>query len=664
MLKKTVYLCVLISLLSSKSVFADDLKEVNLERGKIQEEKMLKEKQEPGKHIEFGYAKQDQVYSSSNLQEDIKNSSSSVDVITLDDIKTLKPVRIKEVLNLLPGFSSYDSGSIGGITAFRVRGWNKTLLTLDGMNINDQTSNQPFLNNILPEGIERIEVIKGPQGTVHGIGTQGGLVSMFTRKGFGAPSVEFESGMGTYSTFKENFVFQGGGESADYYLGITRLDTNGGAKTTPEGKSKNDGYENLTIASNLGKRLFKGNAEIRNTFRQTNAEKGIGTQWNGYPNFDPNGKSYSYDLFENLTFSHAPINCYDYNLKLGLFKTRYKNIDPQDSIDFVDSYNRTDNTRLMLSTQHNLKYKNLNTFTSGYNLEYNDFATLSSGWGTVSTQKDLTNNDVYFHDVINIKDTLFIRGGTRITTNSIWGTYTTPNISGALVFPTFNIPDSYTKFRTSYGYSINTPTPTQLYAVAWGGNPNLKPEKLEGWDVGMVQSFFKDKANAEFGYFRNDISNLITWVPDPANWWIGGTYQNVARAKTYGWESSLKLNPIPGLKTMINYTYTDAQQQNQELYYLPNNRWNFLVNYSPNYKYDVYWKGTTSSSRYTLNNTRIKGYFDMAVGATVMLFKVKDVQVYGCAQLNNLLNQRYEERLALPHPGIHFLAGIFVKRAF
>jgi len=373
--------------------------------------------------------------------------------------------------------------------------------------------------------------------------------------------------------------------------------------------------------------------------------------------FDPDDEANNVIVLNVTEFNHTPTSWYDYNVRFGVNKDRYKfEAGPLPLPD--SSYYRYDNNRLQFSTQHNLRYKKFNTLSIGYNLEYNDYD------NTSGIKRNSDQHDVYFNDVINIKDILVIRPGIRIMHSEDWGTFGTPNISGALILPTPFIPDSYSKIRSSYGHSISAPTLVQLNAPSYG-NPDLKPEKLDGWDIGFEQSLLNDKIKFDFGYFRNDYNDLIDWVWEGPGW-MDGKYQNISVARTYGYESSLTINPLPGLKASVNYTYTDSDDGNKEdLIGVPRNRYNFIVKYSPKERFSVYAKGTASSSRrYNSSGKRTDGYFDSAIGATVRLFKLAGAHVYAWGQINNLTNDKYEVSKDYRKPGIGFMAGISISRPF
>lgn len=643
---------------------SEDIKENNLEKGP----KASKSKNKVVIKSPFlfytGKFDDNQIYAQSKIPELAEYVSQSTEVVTQKEINLLHPTSLEDILGTVPGVQVIRKGSIGSPTSFLIMGSDRNLITLDGIRLYNSGIGLPLLNSVVADGIQRLEVIEGPQSTLYGSQAQAGVLALYTRTGKGRPKIEFGGGMGNNATFKENFNFEGGNDSFDYYLGLIRVDTTGGAPTYLN-ESENDDFGNTSVICNLGKRLIKGNAEVRNIFSYSTAEKEDGIQINGFPIFDPDDENYTSFLYNNFSFTHAPTKWYDYIVKFGVMKSIFKDYDN----DVIRAFNftKTDNNRLIFLTQHNLRYKKLNTLTIGYDLEYNDFASIDTHENIIN--KDITKNDVYVNDVINIKDTLFIRGGARILDFSLYGTYATPNISASLILPTFKLKDSHSKAIFSYGYSLYEPTPYQLFGM--DGNPDLIPEQVFGWNFGFEQDFFKDKIHAKVNIFNNKIEELISINPNLRVF----TLQNIPNAKTQGVETSLEINPIKGVKLMGNYNYVNARQLNpitlvdDPIETVPNNSWNFIAAYSPKEDYGVYFKGTTSSTRYgidyrTFEPGRTKGFVDLGLGAVCKLFEVKGFKVVWFGQLNNLLNEKYEQVLGYQHDGFRFLTGIKIKKTF
>lgn len=618
-----------------------------------------------------GEVNQKQIYSLDNIVESKKSSSANIDVITLDEIKEQNSPMLPILLNQLGGVTVQRSGSVGDITSFRIRGTDRVRVLVDGVRADSPVDNKFYLNNYLSDDLDRIEVIKGPQGNVGGVNASGGLVSLQTRRGYGKPSIEMESGMGNLGSFRERFAVMGGDEKKDYYLGVNWFKTNGGARINDWQKIRNDDFNTLSAVSNLGRRILNGKAEIRNITRFSNSRKNVGI--NGYGPVitqDPNDFSRNIDFLNTLAFNYKPKDWYDSSTRFGVFSSVNNFFQRPDGYDTGFGNDRFRSTRLSFITQHNLKYKNWNTFSTGYNLESNIFNSLSDYstdpyWPSYNKFSGNTlQNDVFVNDVINIKDKLFIRGGTRLTNHSQFGTYVSPNTSIALVLPTYKMHGDYTKLRSSWGQSVNTPTLYQMFGHLEGmlnPNPSLKPERLNGWDIGLEQTFFNEKLSAEFGYFSSKYQDYIGWRSDPATWI--GTYLNVDEAKIQGYEASLKWQPNLKLKTVLNYTFTDSKDLSTgyNLVGVPKNRLNASIFYSPVERFNAFVTFEAASNRVYSGNSTVPGYVDVALGTSVRLFSIKNTHVYLKAQAYNILNQKMSMYQNYYQPGAHFMAGIFVK---
>lgn len=620
----------------------------------------------------FGGVGEKQIYSLDNIVESKKSASANIDVITLEDIKEQGSPMLSDLFNQLGSVTIQRSGSDGDMTSFRIRGSDRVRVTVDGMRADNPTDNKFYLNNYLSDDIERIEVIKGPQGNVGGVNASGGLVSIQTRRGYGKPSVEMESGMGNLGSYRERFAFMGGDDKKDYYLAVNWFKTDGGTRINDNWQSiNNDQFNTLSVVSNLARRFLDGKAELRDTMRFSNSQKNVGI--NGFGSViqqDPNDYSKNLDFFNTLAFNYKPLDWYDSSTKFGVYSSSYNFYQFPDDYDSCYGNDSIRSTRLSLTSQHNFNYQKWNTFSVGYNMESNYFNSISDYsqdpfWPSYSQFNGNTiQNDVYFNDVINIKDRLFIRGGTRVSNNSEFGAYVLPNLSAALVLPTYKMKGDTTKFRASWGQSVNNPSLYQRFASISGmldPNPNLNAEKLDGYDVGIEQTFFNDKVSAEFGYFNTQYRDYIGWQTDP-NTWIG-SYVNINQAKISGYEASLKWTPNHKFKTILNYTFTNSEDltTGYQLVGVPQNRLNASVFYTPNSRLTTFARAEASSDRVYSGNNKVDGYLDVAMGATVRLCSVKNVHLYLKAQVYNLLNQKMAMYENYYQPGIHYMIGLFLK---
>ena len=646
----------------------------------------------------FGETKKNEVYALDNYAEDIRSTSANIDVITREDIRKQNTPSLSQLLNQLGSVTVQTAnGSDGSVSTVRMRGTDRVRLTIDGVRADRASLTSTGIESqfLLMDDIERIEVIKGPQGNVAGTNASGGLIALQTRRGRGPMSIELGSDMGSYGTFKERAAIMGGNEKADYYISTTWYKTDGGLRTSNLGRIHNDDYNNLSVVSNLGLRVLDNKAEVRDIFRFSRARKGLGV---GYSNLsyeyynDPNNYARNIDVMNVLSFKHSPTESYNYDMKFGLYHNDNDNYTLPDRFSPDErSQSLISSIRLNFMTQHNFKYKDWNTFSIGYNLENEHIDGKSNSlmygmWPMFPLQAyndrysgSTLQNDVYVNDVINIKDRLFIRGGTRLIHNSQFGTYVTPNASAALVLPTFKLSGAETKFRGSWGQSVNTPTLYQRYGgfrdswMVWNGNNNLKAEKMTSWDVGVEQSFFERKLRFDFGYFNSHYKDYLSayYTTDPMTWMTNGYYDNIDRAKIYGYEAKATWEPNDKFRFVVNYTYTNTEDETTgyALPATPKNRLNGTIYWTPVERFNMY-AGLEAGSERALSSASkdtVPGYVDAKIGASVRLFSVKNMHVYLRTNVYNLFNQNicmYKNTLSNDYyysPKIRFVTGIFIK---
>ncbi len=104
-------------------------------------------------------------------------------VITRNDIERSLASDVSELLHGQAGLEISRNGGPGQTTTLFTRGTdsNHTVVLVDGVRINPGTIGGAALQNIAPESIERIEIVKGPRSSLYGTDAIGGVVQLFTR---------------------------------------------------------------------------------------------------------------------------------------------------------------------------------------------------------------------------------------------------------------------------------------------------------------------------------------------------------------------------------------------------------------------------------------------------------------------------------------------------
>src|SRR5690606_9912616 len=71
---------------------------------------------------------------------------------------------------------------------------------------------------------------------------------------------------------------------------------------------------------------------------------------------------------------------------------------------------------------------------------------------------------------------------------------------------------SGTRIRAAAGTGVKNPTNTELFGFNAGtfiGNPNLKPEKSRGWEIGLEQNFLEEQVDVGATYFNSTLKDQI-----------------------------------------------------------------------------------------------------------------------------------------------------------
>ncbi|SMF60226.1 TonB-dependent receptor plug domain-containing protein [Pseudobacteriovorax antillogorgiicola] len=133
-----------------------------------------------------------EVETASSNKESIMDAPASIIVITEDDIINRGYENLMEVLSDLPGFDVIGTSAwdIAYQRGYRTPFLQRTLVMIDGQNINNLWTHNPDINHVLPlESFSRIEVLYGPTSAVYGPNAFLGIINFITKK-----SQDLESG--------------------------------------------------------------------------------------------------------------------------------------------------------------------------------------------------------------------------------------------------------------------------------------------------------------------------------------------------------------------------------------------------------------------------------------------------------------------------------------
>ena len=432
----------------------------------------------------------------------ISQVTSAVEVITEEDFTRRGDRMVFDALRLSPGMSALANGGPGTTSTVRLRGGSaqQTLVLIDGAIVNSATLGQFNFGVLTTDNIESVTVLRGAQSMLWGSDAIGGVVDIRTKRGKGTPQASIFAEYGSFVSIREGATASGQVGPVDFSAALSRWDAAGfSAINYKRGASERDALRNWQASSLLGV-AGPADGRLELVFRWINNDTDLDnptTFGDGpFDVFKSKATSRNYILSSNY---HQPITEW-WDQKLTLAHARERNITQagtnQKSIitgaesippDFNNSNIRTKSNRI--EWQSNFRYEELVILTVGYQFREQ----LGKNDGSFD-ERILSSHAGFAQFQFNIYDRFFATAGFRQDSHNSFGDATTWRVTGGYL-----LKETGTKIRSSYATGFRAPDINELYFPGFG-NPDLKPEKSQSFDVGVDQQFL-----AESGYLKHRI---------------------------------------------------------------------------------------------------------------------------------------------------------------
>jgi len=425
-------------------------------------------------------------------------------VITREDLERSLAPDIAGLLRFHAGIDIGRNGGPGQVTSVFIRGTdsNHATVLVDGVRINPGTIGGAALQNIVPESIERIEIVKGPRSTLYGTDAIGGVINIITRTHSGN-AASASVGYGRYDTRQATFAGGYGGERGDIAVSAARLQTDG----FPSRSSSNTdrGYENSSFTAKG--RVHLGPVEI------------------GVRGWHAAGTTQYSDFFllpVDQDYENSALAAEAAVRPTQGWLSRLTVSHVEDDIRQNQSDDRVRTRRNAFDWQNDLLLGESNVLTLGALLtrEQADAFEFGSGFD-VDTDVDMA----FLQDRLDVgRHNLLV--AVAALDHSTFGNRTTWNVDYGFDF------GAATRLIAAVGTAFRAPDSTDRFG--FGGNPDLDPERSRNYELSL-QHHMGSGHQLTFSVFRNDIEDLIQFVVlDPNT--FDGENRNVEEARIEGAE--------------------------------------------------------------------------------------------------------------------------------
>ncbi|HWB59232.1 MAG TPA: TonB-dependent receptor [Chthoniobacteraceae bacterium] len=579
---------------------------------------------------------------------------SDFSLIDSAEITRTQSVNLEQAVDLTPGIFATQAGAFGGVPTYSIRGnrASDTLILLDGVPLNTEMfqSAQTFLTYAGTGDLDSIEIVRGPQSTLYGSEGIGGVVSMETKKGSGAPSADFLGEAGTFGSFREAVGAQGQIDKLSYSLYYERFNTENQRPNNALAVNRYSVRLDYQVADNLSLTLvFSG---IDGHYEEPGSDR-----WMDYSSNDPSSHSIGQGNLLSAAVNWKVTDYWTQKLIFGTYFERYAFIDlPYAANFFTPTHYISDAVNYSVDWQNTFQIAHNNRLTAGM-----DFNELTGHDNTFNNQY-LSDWAGYVQDEWEPVTHLNLTAGARYDGYELAGGAFTYRLTAAYLFP------SDTKIRASYGTAFKAPSFLQLFSTSSfaTGNSHLKPEKSRGWDAGVDQYLFNRHVTLGATFFQDRVRDLINFEQTSL---VTGFYENEDSARNEGVELSADLNLCDNRwKTRLSYTWMDSTATDQGITQtrdeLPRNDLSLDSSYLFCDKLTVgcgvsFVGGRVDTDYSTFPSSQVK-LQDYWTARVYTRYDINDhFSIF--ARIENVTNTQYQDALGYPGLPIGFYAGAQIK---
>jgi outer membrane cobalamin receptor len=576
-------------------------------------------------------------------------------VVTRDFIVSAHAEDFADLIRKIPNLYLSQTGERGGLTTLTIRGGkpNFTLVLMDGIPINDIGNilgGSVDLSSLSPDNIERIEIVSGPLSSLYGSEAISGVVNIISRRIGGHRQLSVGGEIGNFGTGQGHLSMGEAFGSSAYSIGGSYL------KVGPE---VGGGRYSLGTAALSSTHEFGRAKVLQLLVRFQNKES------SGFP---PNGGGPKYSILRQLEtnhsrefvsglgFRHQVKSWWSYSVDGDLFLRVEDGFTPA-ILDAVPPTANSVPSELTHETFTRARLNLLNIFTVNPHLSADVRVGFKNEHGNSNNVLAGAIPDSFGMNrpALTVNGGLLFRSG-RLTATAGLGVETTSGFTQAAprMGVSYRLGSAETRLKASWGTGFKLPS-FEALGDPVVGNPQLRPEHSNGFDVGIDQIFKPSDLHLSLTYYWNSFHDLIDFSPKQFR------LINRSLARTQGFECAGSIFLHRQLNLNGHLTFLDAQLLNtpEHLRDLP--RWRGGIG--------VDWK-VSSRVRSRVDALWVGRRYDFQVpipdqGSAPKYTTTDLVVTYSATErsrfyvrLDNLFNSKYQEFLGFPNGGIYARAGI------
>jgi vitamin B12 transporter len=474
------------------------------------------------------------IVTASAVPESLESTPASVSVITREDIDKQQALDVADVLREVPGLSIARTGSPGKSTTLFIRGGSskQALVLWNGVEMNNAYLSGYNFGPLSTNGVERVEVIRGPYSALYGSEAVSGVVNVLTTPVRSSLHVDAEGG---------NRGLRNGSVSGAFVDGIWTA-FGSAERRDDSGFAPNDDFGADTFSAGVQASPYSG-FSIGLLARHNRYDAGIPRNTNASSTaFVPS--PHRRDRGSESQFS-IPIRLdagglrYDLRLADAEQNERFGDPDAPFGPEFSNSDSSTRSARLSAQSSRTAA----GVITIGGELDRSSVDHTDS-FGLDVRHRSRGSRAFFAEDSYSrplAHASLQLTLGARYDRYDTFGSQISPRVAAAWV-------SGSSKIRAAYGAGFRAPAIGELYAPFFG-NPGLDAEHSRNVEVGF--DHFAGGSTFSLTAFRSDYDNLISYDV------VSNRFGNISRARSRGIEAGVT-HRAGKFSGSLSYTFLHA----------------------------------------------------------------------------------------------------------
>ncbi|MFO6445736.1 TonB-dependent receptor plug domain-containing protein [Erythrobacter sp. NE805] len=580
----------------------------------------------------------------------------SVSVLTPEQLEQRQTRDIADVLRDVPGVAV---AGVAGQTQIRLRGseGNHVLVLVDGIEVSDPFAGEFDIGTLSADIGARLEVLRGPQSALYGSDAIGGVVAYETARGSSLEGLAGRIEGGTQGTVNGAARYGASGNGWDAALSAVVVSTDG--QPNARGGSRDIGRDSYTLAG-------KGSLAVSENLALRAAARFIRTEGRfNDSDFDTASPTFGFTIDSPGTrFTNEAVYAL-VGAKLDTLDGRWTHDLSAQIADVTrDSYGALGRSSGSEGDRVKASYVSAFDAGSGHRLtlaadyEREGFRNTTPG-GFAFTGKRRIEQVGIVGEYRYSGERLDLSGAVRHDINDLFRDATTYRVGAG-----YRVTDS-TRLRAAAGSGVKNPGFFELYGFVDGrfiGNAALRPEKSEGWEVGIDQQL-GDSASVAVTWFDSELKGEIFTTFPPPNF-IATPANRTTTSEQRGVEVSLAARLAEQWSLDAAYSYLDAEENGREEVRRPRHIASGALTWSApgdaaSASLVVRYNGRALDDAFTDPSfvpvrVRLGDYTLVNLNARVKLTE----GISGFARVENLLGETYEQVFSFVSPGRSAAVGV------